>query len=235
MDVPLGSPLPNFDGCQPPQPTVLRGLYTDLVPLDPAPHAEALFASSLGDSELWTYLPAGPFTDANGLREWLTKWRHTSWPDGDHLPFVIIDKADGLVYGHLALMRIRPSAGSAEVGMIWFGSQIQRTRVATEAIFLVGKYLFDDLNYRRWEWKCNSLNARSKRAAERFGFTYEGCFRNDLVVKGHSRDTDWYSIIDSEWPKIGQAFADWLEPSNFEQNGKQINRLDIATVLWPSV
>ena len=139
--------------------------------------------------------------------------------------FAVIDQASGQCEGRQALMNIFPEFGRIELGSIFWGMAIARTRIATEATYLHLKYAFDELGYRRFEWKCNNDNAASKRAAERFGFTFEGVFRQHLVIKGANRDTAWFSIIDSDWPAIRQAFEDWLAPENFDSDGNQINKL----------
>ncbi len=138
----------------------------------------------------------------------------------------IVDAASNHVLGMASYMRIREDHGSAEIGCVAFGDKLKRTPQATEALMLMAAHVFDDLGYRRYEWKCNNANLASKRAAERFGFAFEGVFRNDMVAKGQNRDTAWYSIIDSEWLEVRTALIDWLAPSNFGQRGQQIRRLD---------
>jgi RimJ/RimL family protein N-acetyltransferase len=144
----------------------------------------------------------------------------------DPLFFAVIDKASGKVAGRQALMRIDPAHGAIEIGNIYWGPLISRKPAATEAQFLFMQYVFDELGYRRYEWKCNDNNAPSKRAAERFGFQFEGTFRQHMVTKGNNRDTAWFSIIDSEWPALKQAYQAWLAPTNFDSDGQQIRRLE---------
>ena len=143
---------------------------------------------------------------------------------------IIVDAGAGSALGMASYMRIRQEHGSAEVGCVVFGKALQRTRAATEAIYLMARHIFDDLGYRRFEWKCNEANAASKRAAVRFGFTFEGVFRNDMVMKGRNRDTAWYSMLDSEWSGVKTAFDSWLDPGNFTPEGVQRSRLSAHRV-----
>lgn len=195
---------------------VLEGRYCRLEPIDPARHLDDIWAVMAGQADIWTYMPAHePKTkEAYGalLLEMMEK--------PGIVPFAVIDKEDGKAKGHLWLMEIRPAQGVFEVGYITYSPALQKTRVASEAIHLCGDYGFS-LGYRRFEWKCNDLNAPSKRAALRFGFQYEGLFRQHMVVKGKNRDTAWFSIIDTEWPVRDAAFRHWLAPSNFEPDGRQ--------------
>lgn len=193
----------------------LEGRYATLVPLDAEAHAPALHVAAQGDPELWTYLPYGPFEDVAALRAgYLDEAARSTDPR-----FLTV-LAPGPV-GVLSLMRFEPSNPTVEIGHVWFGAPLQRTPAATEAIFLAARHAFEDLRVRRLEWKCNADNARSRAAAERFGFTYEGTFRQHLVVKGRNRDTAWYSMLDREWPAVQAAFAAWLDPSNFDADGRQ--------------
>lgn len=195
---------------------VLEGQWCRLEPLDRARHLDQLWQTLEGHAEVWTFLPVHEPTTkeiyAAMLDEMIVK--------PGIVPFAIIDKADGLAKGHLWLMEIRPQHGVFEVGYITYSPAMQRTRMATEAIYLCGEYGFS-LGYRRFEWKCNSRNEPSRRAADRFGFTYEGRFRQHMVVKGENRDTDWYALLDSEWPACGAAFRRWLAPANFDEAGRQ--------------
>ncbi len=149
-------------------------------------------------------------------------------------PFACKEVASGLHLGTVSLMRIRPEHGSAEVGCVVFGTQMQRTRAATEVIFLLGQYLFDDLGYRRFEWKCDSANEASRRAALRFGFCFEGIFRNDMIVKGRNRDTAWFAMTDADWAQIKPAYEDWLSDDNFDQEGSQLSPLKHYQSIGPS-
>lgn len=215
---PIGAAVP--DWVTPPRPprTPLDGRYCRLVPIDPAQHAATLFAaySAELDSRGWTYLAYGPFRDAASYRDWL----ETNATGDDPLFFTIVDKADDAPAGVASYLNINPTAGSIEVGHLYFAPRLRRTRAATEAMFLMMRHAFT-LGYRRYEWKCNSLNAPSRAAALRLGFTYEGLFRQAAVVKGHNRDTAWYSIMDGEWPTLRTAFEKWFAPKNFDASGVQ--------------
>ena len=199
--------------------TSLPGERVALEPLDPAAHGDALFAAGHGeggDPELWTYLPAGPFT-----REEFDPWLRTCATAPDEQFLAIVDRPGGEARGMAAYMRIAPAHGSIEIGHIWFGAAMQRSAAGTEAIYLLARRAFDELGYRRLEWKCNAANARSRRAAARFGFVYEGTFRQHMVVRGVNRDTAWYSIVDREWPAVRTGFECWLAPENFDAGGRQ--------------
>ncbi len=166
---------------------------------------------------MWTYLPYGPFASAAAYRDWLDQVAGLQ----DPLFFAVADVARNSALGVLALQRIDVTAGSAEVAHVTFSPALQGTTAATEAVFLVISLVFDAIGYRRLEWKCDALNARSRRAASRFGFVYEGTFRQAAVVKGRNRDTTWFSIIDSEWPRLKGAYQAWLSPDNFDEDGRQ--------------
>jgi RimJ/RimL family protein N-acetyltransferase len=204
--------------------TALEGRLVRLVPLDPARHAPPLYAASHGsgaDPRLWTYLPYGPFHDEAALRAFLEDAARSD----DPLFYAIEDRATGAAAGVASFLRIAPSDGVIEIGHIWFGTALQRTSGATEAIFLLARHAFDDLGNRRLEWKCDAANERSRRAAERFGFTYEGTFRQHMIVKGRNRDTAWFALLDHEWPAARAAFERWLAPENFGPDGVQRRRL----------
>ena len=188
-----------------------------LRPIDPEGDAEPLHAAS-ADPDIWTYLPYGPYEDAQELRSGLLDWEASS---EDPLFYALAPLPDEVPLGVASYLRITPEHGVIEIGHIWFGTPLQQTTAATEAIYLLSKHAFDDLGYRRLEWKCNALNAASRRAAERFGFTYEGVFRNHMVLKGRNRDTAWYAITDSDWPAIRDAYEAWLDPDNFDESGAQ--------------
>ena len=203
----------------------LRGSHVLLRPIDAATDAEPLFAVSHppdGDSSIWTYLPDGPYESPDHLREMLT-WAETS---DDPLYFTLVRLPDERPLGWASYLRITPEFGVIEIGHIWFGAALRRTTAATEAIYLLARYAFDDLGYRRLEWKCNALNAASRRAAERFGFMFEGVFRRHQIVKGRNRDTAWYAITNDEWPAIRRGFEAWLAPSNFDDEGLQRRSLE---------
>jgi RimJ/RimL family protein N-acetyltransferase len=200
---------------------ILAGRWCRLEPLSAEKHTADLWRHMRGHDHLWDYLfPPPPQSEAE-YRELLAGMEARS----DIVPLTIIDTADGEAKGHLWIMEIRPANGVFEVGSITYSPAMQRTRAATEAIYLVGDNGFS-LGYRRYEWKCNTLNEPSKKAAIRFGYTYEGLFRQHMVLKGQNRDTAWYSIIDSEWPARKTRFEAWLKPENFGPDGQQKLRLD---------
>jgi len=203
----------------PPHETI-TGTTVRLEPIDPDRHARPLYKASHVDAEpepVFRYLPYGPFAGFDDFKAWLEERSASKDPY-----FVcVVDAMSGAPEGMAAFMRIAPEHGVIEIGHIWFAPAIQRTRQATEAIYLMARHSFDDLGYRRLEWKCDALNEPSRRAAERFGFTFEGVFRQHLVVKGRNRDTAWFSILDGEWPLICSAFEAWLAPGNFDADGRQ--------------
>jgi RimJ/RimL family protein N-acetyltransferase len=196
-----------------PSRTVLEGRYTKLEPIR-ADHAEELWSASAGPSNVprFDWLMETPPRDPADICAWIEQVA----PLDDPLVFAVIDRTTGRCEGRQSLLRITPAHGVIEVGGIYWGPAIARTRVATEALFLHACYVFDDLGYRRFEWKCNDLNEPSKRAARRFGFSYEGLFRQHMWTKGANRDTAWFSMIDGEWPAIRAAYERWLDPSNFD-------------------
>jgi RimJ/RimL family protein N-acetyltransferase len=213
---PVGQPL-DWTPATPPDRTPIPGRYVTLEPLDPDRHGADLWAAKGDDPALWTYLFNEPHEDFASFKAWLIECQK---PD-DPLCFVIVDNADGRAKGMASYMRIVPEHGVIEIGSIWFGPEIQRSRQATEAIYLLARHVFEALGYRRLEWKCDSLNAPSRRAANRFGFSYEGLFRQAIVYKGRNRDTAWFSMLDGEWPEIRAAFDAWLDPANFDADGRQ--------------
>lgn len=211
-----------------PQRTALEGRYVRLEPLDAALHGDDLFAAGAGDDApaLWRYLAEHPITQRRDFDGWIEK----ASASPDPLFFAAIDKGTGRTEGRLALMRIDPAHGVIETGNILFGPRLARMRAATEAIYLQARHVFEDLGYRRFEWKCNADNAPSRRAALRFGFSFEGIFRQHMVVKGENRDTAWYAMLDHEWPKLRQAYDAWLDPMNFDENDLQRTSLAAAGV-----
>jgi RimJ/RimL family protein N-acetyltransferase len=217
-DLPLG-PIVASPAAAHPEKVAIRGRIVDLEPLDPAAHAESLFALTCGPEResLWRYLLKGPFDDRQQFDAYLQQLAASD----DPLCFAIVEKRSGRAVGWANYMRIEPAHRVLEVGNVMFSPALKRTTGATEAIYLMARNAFDVLGYRRFEWKCNALNAASRRAAIRFGFTFEGIFRQHMVVKGHSRDTAWFSMIDSEWPSRKKAFETWLSPSNFDEGGNQ--------------
>ncbi|MCK9510550.1 MAG: GNAT family N-acetyltransferase [Pigmentiphaga sp.] len=225
LSFPVGEPVSDWHGCPQPVGIVLTGKECRLEPVDPARHADALFAaySQAGNDRDWLYLSVGPFPDAVAYRAYAEQMARET----DPLHFAVVDLRTGLPVGTLALMRQQPRHGVVEVGFVTFSPVLQRSRIATEAQFLLMSYVFDELGYRRYEWKCDSLNQRSRNAAERLGFQYEGTFRQALVYKERNRDTAWFSIIDKEWPTLKAAFQQWLAPENFDDCGHQIKRLQL--------
>jgi RimJ/RimL family protein N-acetyltransferase len=205
---------------------VLAGRFCRLEPLQADRHAEALFAANARDLEgrMWTYLPYGPFPEWESYRGWVEQVGSSR----DPLFFAIIDLDTKLAVGIASYLRIMPESGSIEVGHLAYSPLLQRTPTATEAIYLLMERAFA-LGYRRFEWKCDALNAPSRAAAQRLGFSYEGLFRQATVYKGRSRDTAWYSVIDPEWPALQAAFEQWLAPENFDAAGRQRQRLSELT------
>ena len=216
--------LKNWQPRPRPERKVIDGRYARLEPLSAAKHGDGLYeASSVADiGGRFAWLPDYPPQTRADFQPWLDKVEASE----DPLFFTVIDKASGKIAGRQTLMRIDAAYGVIEIGNIYWGPVISRKPAATEAQFLFMKYIFDDLGYRRYEWKCNNRNEPSKRAAERFGFKFEGIFRQHLVVKGENRDTAWYSIIDKEWPALRSAYEAWLDPANFDGEGRQKRRLE---------
>lgn len=218
-DKPVGAPLEFTPVDRPPRAPIL-GSHILLRPVDAARDAEGLYEASGspdGDDSVWTYLPNGPYGAAEQLREWLA-WAERS---EDPLFFTLATLPDDRPAGVASYLRITPEFGVIEIGHIWFGPRLQRTVAATEAIYLLARRVFDELGYRRLEWKCDALNAASRRAAERFGFEYEGVFRQHMVVKARNRDTAWFAITDQDWPAVRGGFDAWLAPENFDAGGAQ--------------
>ncbi|MAS12362.1 MAG: GNAT family N-acetyltransferase [Nitratireductor sp.] len=207
-----------------PERKVLEGRNVRLEPLDPVLHGNGLYAvSTVADAEeRFRWLAEYPPESEEAFRPWL----ETAAKSADPFFYAVIDRATGHVGGRQALMRIDRANGVIEAGNIYWGPGISRSVRATEALYLFASYVFDDLGYRRFEWKCNNANLPSRRAAERFGFKFEGVFRQHMIVKGENRDTAWYSIIDSEWPALKSAFDAWLDPANFDKEGRQKKRLE---------
>lgn len=223
---PIGKSLPEWQPRELPPREAMVGRYCRVEALDAARHAAQLWDANSADGEgrMWTYLPYGPF----GTREEYFQWVGRICAGSDPLFYAIIDSSTGRAAGVCSYLRIDPSGGVIEVGHIALAPSLQRTAAATEAMFLMMGRVFD-LGYRRYEWKCDSLNAPSRAAAERLGFAFEGVFRQATIYKGRSRDTAWYSIIDSEWPPLRDAFSRWLDPANFETGGGQRLRLSDLT------
>ena len=209
----------------------LTGETVVLEPLHADRHGDDLFAASAGADDSWYYLPYGPFAGRDEFLAWLR--RHAA--PSDPLAFAIVDREAGAARGIATLMSIVPEHGVIEIGHIWLSPALQRTRQATEAIHVMSRHAFEDLGNRRLEWKCDAANAASRRAAERFGFKFEGVFRQHRVVKGRNRDTAWYSITDGEWPDVRAAFDAWLADDNFDTSGRQRRSLaEIRAGIAPS-
>jgi RimJ/RimL family protein N-acetyltransferase len=202
-----------------PERVTLQGRYIRVVPLDAAAHGEALW-NAIGGAQnagLWDFMPDGPFA----ARELLDAVLQAKSLSEDPFFFALVDPGTGLASGHASLMRMDPKNRVIEVGGIMYSPALQRSRGATEAMYLMARYVFEELGYRRYEWKCNSLNHHSRRAALRLGFHFEGIFRQHMIIKGCNRDTAWFSMLDSEWPARKDAFERWLDPENFDSAGQQ--------------
>ena len=225
---PIGAPVDGWVTRPLPPRTTMTGRRVRLEPLDPARHAQDLFTAyaAAADGRDWTYLFAERMDDFSAYRAFVAAQAASE----DPMHHAIIELASGRAVGSAALMRIDRANGVIEVGHIAFAPQLKRTAAGTEAIYLLMARVFDELGYRRFEWKCDSLNAPSRRAALRYGFEFEGVFRQAIVTKGRNRDTAWYAVIDKDWPKIKAAFARWLDPANFDGTGRQIEPLAVGQV-----
>jgi RimJ/RimL family protein N-acetyltransferase len=219
-------PLDGWNAPSRPNADLLEGKYVRLERLVPDRHAADLHRANSASDDIWDYLPYGPFTSAAAYHRWAREVT-----EGDEAVFYAIKPtATGHFSGVASYLRISPEAGSIEVGHINFSPELQRTPAATETIFLMMQWAFE-AGYRRFEWKCNAENISSRRAAQRFGFSYEGVFRQAAVVKGRNRDTAWFACIDAEWPALKEAFNAWLAFSNFDTHGDQIETLGALTSL----
>ena len=218
----MNTPLPGWTARPRPERVALEGTYCRLEPLDPARHTEALFdaSSAPGAEDRFRYL-SEPAPERPAFDEWVAR----SATSADPFFHAVIDRATGRCEGRQAFLRITPEHGVIEIGHILWGPAIARTRVATEALALYARYAFDTLGYRRFEWKCNASNEPSRLAASRFGFEYEGTFRQHMVVKGLNRDTAWFAMTDGDWPRVRAAYSRWLDASNFDADGRQKSRL----------
>jgi RimJ/RimL family protein N-acetyltransferase len=214
-DLPLG-PIVDFAPAARPAPVVLEGRLGRIEKLAAAKHAEALWQALRGHDRLWNYMSYGPFTDGEAFAAWLSERAALT----DPYSYAVLDHS-GSAVGIAALMDIQPAMRAIEVGHLVYSPALQRTALATETQYLLARYVFETLGYRRYEWKCNALNGASRRAALRLGFTFEGVFRRHMIVKGRSRDTAWFSMLDSEWPACKRAFEHWLAPDNFDAGGRQ--------------
>ena len=222
---PIGQPVPNFKTPITPNAKSIEGAYARLDVLDKS-QAKELHNANSGDAAdiIWTYLPYGPFETQKEYTSWLTKMTGLK----DPYFYAIFDKEAGKYGGVASYLRIKPNDASIEVGHINFAPQLQHTKASTEAIFLMMEWAFEE-GYRRFEWKCDALNAASMNAAKRYGFVYEGTFRQATMYKGRNRDTAWFAVIDKDWPPLKEAFEAWLDPSNFDEDGIQKKRLSQMT------
>lgn len=222
--LPIGPQVDNTTAKRPAR-TTHSGRYVVVSPLDPVVHAQSLYEGTHGaDKEaLWLYMSEGPFADLTGFRAYLEKCARSE----DPLSFSIIDKASNKATGHASYMRITPEHRAIEVGNIFYTPALVRTRGATEAMYLMARHAFDDLGYRRYEWKCNALNMQSRRAALRLGFSFEGIFPQHMIQKGRNRDTAWYSMLDTEWLAYKTAYEQFLSPENFDASGRQRQALGV--------
>ncbi|HKS87861.1 MAG TPA: GNAT family protein [Stellaceae bacterium] len=219
LEQPVGVEVPGWVARPLPPKTAMAGHFATVEPLDAARHAAELFAANAEDREgrLWTYYPYGPFAALADYRAWV----EAAVADPRRLFHAIRDNATGKAAGVAAYINAQPAVGVVEVGSLVFSPLLQRRPAATEAMYLMMRRAFDELGYRRYEWKCDSLNAPSRAAALRLGFRYEGLFRQATITRGRNRDTAWFSVIDSEWPALKAAFEAWLDPANFDEAGLQ--------------
>jgi len=208
--------------------TTLSGTAVRLEPLDPSRHTAALYQAGHATEaalQSWEFLPWGPFPNDAAMHAWLRDMAGTL----DRVSYAICDQTTGMAVGKAIYLDIQPKAGVTEIGGIWFAPDFARTRGATEALFLMLRYAMDDLGYRRMQWRCNALNTKSRAAARRLGFRFEGIWFNHMIVKGQNRDTAWYSILDTEWLAIRDAMQSWLDPANFDEQGNQKRSLSAMT------
>ena len=224
---PIGFPVEGWTARQMPPLTAMTGRFCRVEPLDAGRHAGELYAANSEDRDgrMWTYLPWGPY---DGFDEYLAAIQ-AGLRREDFITYAVIDAVSGKAVGVASYLNINPAAGSIEVGGIAYAPALQRQPAGTEAMYLMMRRVFDELGYRRYEWKCNALNAPSRAAAQRYGFRFEGIFRQADVVKGRNRDTAWFSITDREWPRIKAAFERWLDPGNFDDAGRQRASLSALT------
>lgn len=219
----VGDVVPDWTPRPWPTPVRLTGRYVGLEPLDVS-HAADLHAALCGpdDEPLWTYRPTAPPADVPAMEAYVEEYLASPGME----TFVLVP-AGSTAQGIASFLRIEPAHGQVEIAGVLYSRALQRTRAATEAVHLTMRYAFDELGYRRFEWKCDSLNEPSRRAADRLGFTYEGRFRHHMVTKGRNRDTDWFSVTDAEWPAVRAEHERWLDPANFDAEGRQLTRLRV--------
>lgn len=222
-----GAPVSPLPPARFPVRAPLQGRTVCLEPLDAERHGRALYEASHADETaraVWTYLASSPFADQDQFQSWLRDCAAAA----DPVFFAVCDATAGEACGMASFLRIAPKDGALEIGHIWFAPSLQRTTAATEALTLMIRHAFDALGCRRVEWKCDARNGPSRRAALRLGFRYEGIFYRHMIVKGRNRDTAWFAIIEDEWPEVRAAYDRWLAPANFDAQGRQRSRLDIA-------
>ena len=221
--LPIGFPLQNWKPALVPPRAPMVGSWCRLEPINPKKHAHDLFNAFLGDFEgrNWSYLPYGPFDTTDDFEAWI----QNTCLSADPFFHVIIDTRSNKALGVASYLRINPTMGVIEVGHINYAPQLQKSTLGTEAMYLMMNRAFEELGYRRYEWKCDALNSVSRSAAERLGMTFEGVFRQATIYKNRNRDTAWFSILDVEWPRMKKTFELWLHPNNFSQDGSQIHRL----------
>ncbi|WP_425089885.1 GNAT family N-acetyltransferase [Stappia sp.] len=221
---PIGFPLPDWSPRPHPPRTAMEGRVCRVEPFDLTRHAGDLHAAYSQDREgrVWTYMGYGPFADEAAYR----RFAEATCCGDDPLFHAVVDSVSGRALGVASFLRIDPANGVLEVGHINFAPALQKSALASEAMYLMMRRVFDELGYRRYEWKCDALNAGSMRAARRLGFTYEGTFRQAMIYKGRNRDTAWFSVTDAEWPTLKRAFEAWLAPANFDADGRQRRSLE---------
>lgn len=223
----MGAPVDPLPPGNLPDLRPLHGLWVRLEPVSVARHGAGLWESLSAndpDGRLWTYMGYGPWESAESFMAWL----EARSAQRDPWFYAIVKRAGALPGGMAAYLRCEPAHGVVEIGHVWMAPTLQKTREATEAIYLMIRHAFDELGMRRLEWKCDALNAPSRKAAERFGFTFEGVFRQHMIVKGRNRDTAWYAMLDKDWPRIRRGFEFWLQPGNFDERGRQKARLQVG-------
>jgi RimJ/RimL family protein N-acetyltransferase len=224
---PIGFAVNGWTPRPPPPRTAMTGRTCRVEPLDPERHVPDLFAANQAAETAadWTYMAYGPFDTLEDYCAWMER----DCTGDDPLFHAVVDAASGRAVGVASYLRITPAVGVIEVGHIHYAPALQRTPAATEAMVLMMARVFDELGYRRYEWKCDALNARSRRAAARLGFRFEGVFRQATLYKGRNRDTAWFAVIDRDWPALKQAFERWLDPANFDADGRQRESLSALT------
>ena len=225
-DKQLGDQIKDWHAPRRPDTAAMTGRLVRLEPLEADAHAFDLHKAFSGHDALWDYMPYGPFASGSAYYRWAREREAAEDPRF----FVLRDQKTGQAGGIASFLRITPEAGTIEVGNICIAPVLQRSAAWTEAMFLMMRWAFD-AGYRRYEWKCNALNLPSRRAAQRLGFSYEGVFRNHMLIKGRNRDTAWFAMIDSEWPALAEAYGVWLSPANFDAAGRQKERLSDLTRL----